>query len=64
MVREFENKVLRKICEPKMKYVTWESRRLDNEDFESYQVKKNKMSGTRRTCGGQERCMQDFGRES
>jgi hypothetical protein len=30
----FENRVLKKISEPKRKYVTGESRRLYNEDFE------------------------------
>jgi hypothetical protein len=35
----FENRMLRKISEPKRKYVTGEWRRLHIEDFKRYQVK-------------------------
>jgi hypothetical protein len=70
----FENRVLRKRFGLKMEEVTGEWRGLQNKElYDPYsspnivlviKPKKNKMSGARSTCGGQEKCMQGFGGET
>jgi hypothetical protein len=69
----FENRVLRRVFGPKRNKVTGEWRKLHNEDLMICtphqilfrdQIKKNEMSRTCSTYGGEERCIQDFGGET
>ena len=69
----FENRVLRRIFEPKKEEVPWESRRLQNEElndlyFSRKIIRAMKsiriMDGACSTYGGDERCLQGFGGET
>jgi hypothetical protein len=72
-LRVFENKVLRRIFEPKKEEVTWESRRLQNEELNHlYSSRKiirsinsiRIMDEACSTYGGDKRCLQSFGGET
>ena len=73
-MRVFENRVPRRIFEPKSDEVTGEWRKLHNEelnDLHSYtqiysgdQIQKNEMGGPCRMYGRKERCIQGFGGET
>lgn len=67
------NRVLRKMFTPKRDDETGESRRLHNEGLPDLyphqyylgdQTKKNEIYGRCSTCGGEERCIWDFGGET
>jgi len=70
-LRVFENRVLRKIFEPKRDEVTGEWNRLPNEELcdlccspqccSGDKVENNGMDGACSTCGGEERCMKGSG---
>ena len=69
-LRVFENGVLRRIFGPKRDGVTGEWRKLHNEELNdlysspNIKIEKNRMDGTCRTYGGEERSIQGFGGES
>jgi len=73
-IRVFENRVLRRILEPKRGEVTWEWRRLHNEElndlycyteiYSGDQIRKNEMGGPCSMYGIEERCIQSFGGET
>ena len=69
-LRMFENRVLRRIFEPKGNGVTGEWRKLHNEELNSLYSSpsnvrvKNEMGGVCGTYGGRERCAQGFGWET
>ena len=73
-MRVFENRVLRRIFEPKRDEVTGEWRKLHNEelnDLYSYtqiysgdQIQKNEIGGPCSMYGREEKCIQDFGGET
>ena len=68
----FENRVLRRIFEPKRIGVTGEWRKLRNEELNDLycssnmgdKIEKNEMGGACGTCGGRESCAQGFGGET
>jgi len=70
-LRVFENRVLRRIFEPKRDEVTREWRKLDNEELNDLycspyilrgdKIEKNEMGVACSTYGGEERCIQSLG---
>ena len=70
-LRVFENKLLRRIFGPRRDEVTWDWRKLHNEELLYVSpsivrvIKSRRMrGGACSTCGGEERRIQDFGGET
>jgi len=73
-LRVFENRVLRRIFDPKRDEVRGEWRKLHNEELNDLhcspdivrviKIKKNEMGGACSAYGGGERCVQGFGGET
>ena len=73
-LRVFENRVLRRLFEPKTDEVTGEWRKLHLEELNDLYsqaqycsgdpIEKNEIGGACGTYGGGERCIQGFGRET
>ena len=65
-VKVCENRVLRRVFEPKRDEVTGEWRKLDEEELyhSDDQNKKNDICGACSTYGGHKKCVQGFGEET
>jgi len=60
----FENKVLRRIFEPRREEVTGGWRRLHNEELHNFYTSPNIIKAIKSIHGRVEKCIQNFGRET